>query len=122
MSGEAGESPESVDRHDPDVNWAFEAIFSHPSNADFVRAANVGLAAHDPVPEDEDTRAPDGPTRSMGGAAVLADCVECGPPCDCPDPVGDLAKAILDGRLSFRTTEGGRVFIDVEAEDEEGGK
>jgi len=110
---------EFTDVHDSEVNRVFIAMMSTEDNADIARAIPVALATKDPVPADEDTRPANGPTRPMIGDTV-EDCPKCDP-CDCPidDPLADLARAILDGRVSFDLREGKRLFIEVAPEDEQ---
>lgn len=42
---------EFTSKHDPYVNRAFLALFSHEENADLARAFTVGLPINDPTPE-----------------------------------------------------------------------
>lgn len=49
---------ESIHKHDPRINFAFNAIFEHPDNAEITRAITVGLPINDPPKPVEEEATP----------------------------------------------------------------
>lgn len=63
-------NPESIHRHDPEVNRRFTEIFAHEDNVGLARFIVVGLATNDPAP---DVDAPVNPNARRPAPGSLSD-------------------------------------------------